>query len=287
MDYDLIVVGKGPAGISAALNAAIRKNKVLIIGRDSKSVSKSPSIKNYLGFKDIKGIDLYKSFLEQLKDYDIDFKDEKIKAVYAMGDYFAIDLGDKMLKSKACVIATGVDMGKSIEGEDKFFAKGISYCATCDASLYKGREVVVIGYNEESIEEVEFINKVAKKSIFVNMYKKDIELSDDIEIIEKKPLRFDGLVKAESLELEDGTKLKADGFFVIKSSSKPKNLVPSVKMDDKHILVDLNMSTNIKGLFACGDITGKPYQITKACGQGQVAGLNASSYIRNVSRETK
>ncbi|MDY3005831.1 NAD(P)/FAD-dependent oxidoreductase [Anaerococcus porci] len=287
MDYDLIVVGKGPAGLSAALNAAIRKNKVLVIGKDSKALSKSPSIKNYLGFKDIKGDDLYQRFLEQIKYYDIDIKDKKIKAVYAMGDYFAVDFGDEMLKSKACIIATGIDMGKVIEGEDKFFAKGISYCATCDASLYKGRDVVVIGYNEESIEEVEFINKVAKNTTFINMYKKNIKLSSNINIVDERPLKFDGLIKAESLELSDGSKIRADGFFIIKSSSKPKNLVPSVKMDEKHILVDKDMKTNIRGLFACGDITGKPYQINKACGEGQVAGLNASSYIRNVSRETK
>lgn len=287
MDYDLVVVGRGPAGIAAALNAAIRKNKVLIIGKDSKALSKSPSIKNYLGFTDIKGSDLNKKFLEQIKDYDIDMKDEKIKSVYAMGDYFAIDFGSYMLKSKACIIASGIDMGKSIEGEDKFFAKGISYCATCDAALYKNREVVVIGYNEESIEEVEFINKVSSKTTFINCYKKDMNLSSDIKVIDNKPLKFHGNLKAESLELDGGDKIKADGFFIIKSSSKPKSLVPSVKMDDKHILVDRDMKTNISGLFACGDITGKPYQINKACGEGQVAGLNASSYIRNVSRETK
>src|SRR5690625_507989 len=275
MDYDVIVVGKGPAGLSASINLAIRKKSVLIIGKDSKSLTKTPSIKNYLGFKDIKGEDLYKRFLDQLKDYPVDIRDEKIKAVYAMGDYFAIDLGDEILKSKACIIASGIDMGKSIENEDKFFAKGISYCATCDASLYKNKDVVLVGYNEESIEEVEFIAKLAKNTTFVNMYKKDIQVSDNIKVIDEKPKKFNGNIKAESLELEDGTILKADGFFVIKNSSKPESLVPSVKMDDGHIKVDYQMRTNIRGLFACGDITGKPYQINKAAGQGQIAGLMA------------
>lgn len=279
MDYDVIVIGKGPAGIAASINLSIRKKSVLLIGKDSKSIEKTPSIKNYLGFDDIKGADLYKRFLDHLGKYPIDIRDEKIKAVYAMGDYFAIDLGEEILKSKACIIASGIDMGKSIENEDKFFAKGISYCATCDASLYKGRDVVLVGYNEESIEEVEFIAKLAKNTTFVNMYKKDIQVSDKIKIIEKRPKRFNGNMKAESLELEDGTVLKADGFFVIKNSSKPESLVPSVNMDNGHIKVDYQMRTNIRGLFACGDITGKPYQINKAAGQGQIAGLSASSYI--------
>lgn len=279
MDYDLIIVGFGPAGIAAGLNASIRKKKVLIIGKKSKAIEKSPSIKNYLGFTDIEGKDLYKKFIDHIKNYPIDIMDRKIKAVYAMGQYFSVDLGEEMITSKACVIATGIDMGKSIQGEDKFFAKGISYCATCDASLYKGKKVVLIGLNDEAIEEANFINKVAKETIFINPENKDIKLDQEIKILNKKPKEFTGDMKASCLILDDGEKIEADGFFVIKNSSKPESLVPSVKMEGNHIKVDLDMQTNIKGLFACGDIVGRPYQINKAVGQGQVAGLNATSYI--------
>ena len=279
MDYDLIIVGFGPAGIAAGLNASIRKKKVLIIGKKSKAIEKSPSIKNYLGFTDIEGKDLYKKFIDHIKSYPIDIMDRKIKAVYAMGEYFSVDLGEEMITSKACVIATGIDMGKSIQGEDKFFAKGISYCATCDASLYKGKKVVLIGLNDEAIEEANFINKVAKETIFINPKNKDMKLDQKIKIINKKPKEFTGDMKASCLILDDGEKIEADGFFVIKNSSKPESLVPSVKMEGNHIKVDLDMKTNIKGLFACGDVVGRPYQINKAVGQGQVAGLNAASYI--------
>lgn len=279
MDYDLIIVGFGPAGIAAGLNASIRKKKVLIIGKKSKAIEKSPSIKNYLGFTNIEGKDLYKKFIDHIKNYPIDIMDRKIKAVYAMGEYFSVDLGEEMITSIACVIATGIDMGKSIQGEDKFFAKGISYCATCDASLYKGKKVVLIGLNDEAIEEANFINKVAKETIFINPKNKDIKLDQEIKIINKKPKEFTGDMKASCLILDDGEKIEADGFFVIKNSSKPESLVPSVKMEGNHIKVDLDMKTNIKGLFACGDVVGRPYQINKAVGQGQVAGLNAASYI--------
>ncbi|WP_236785952.1 NAD(P)/FAD-dependent oxidoreductase [Anaerococcus ihuae] len=279
MDYDIIIVGFGPAGISASLNASIRGKKVLIIGKKSKALEKSPSIKNYLGFNDIKGSDLYKNFTDHIKNYPVEILDKKIKAVYAMGEYFSVDLGEKMLRSKSCIIAAGVDMGKSIEGEDKFFSKGISYCATCDASLYKGKKVVLVGMNDEAIEEANFINKMASQTIFVNPNKKDVKLDEGIEIINKKPEKFTGKLKAESLILEDGQELKADGFFIIKNSSKPESLVPSIEIEDGHIKVNYDMSTNIKGLFACGDITGRPYQINKAAGQGQIAGLNAASFI--------
>lgn len=279
MDYDIIIVGFGPAGISAGLNASIRRKKVLIIGKKSKALEKSPSIKNYLGFNDIKGSDLYNNFTNHIKNYPVEILDKKIKAVYAMGEYFSVDLGEKMLTSKACIIAAGVDMGKSIEGEDKFFAKGISYCATCDASLYKGKKVVLLGMNDEAIEEANFINKMASQTIFVNPNKKDVKLDDGIEIINKKPEKFTGKLRAESLILEDGQELVADGFFIIKNSSKPESLVPSVEIEDGHIKVNYDMTTNIKGLFACGDITGRPYQINKAAGQGQIAGLNAASFV--------
>ena len=278
MDYDLIVVGFGPAGIAAGLNASIRKKKVLIIGKKSKAIEKSPSIKNYLGFKDLEGKDLYQRFIDHIKDYPVEIMDKKIKAVYALGDYFSVDLGDKMLTSKTCILASGVDMGKSIEGEDKFFAKGISYCATCDASLYKGKKVVLVGLNDEAIDEANFINKLAKETIFINPKNKDIDLDHGIKIINKKPKEFIGDMKASSLILEDGEKIDADGFFIIKNSSKPQSLAPSVIIENGHIKVDSNMQTNIKGLFACGDIVGRPYQINKAVGQGQIAGLNAASY---------
>lgn len=279
MDYDLIVVGFGPAGISAGLNASIRGKKTLIIGKKSKALEKSPSIKNYLAFKDIKGIDLYNKFIDHIKSYPVEIMDKKIKSVYAMGEYFSIDLGDKMLKSKTCIIATGIDMGKTIKGEDKFFAKGISYCATCDASLYKGKKVVIIGLNNEAIDEANFINKIADKTIFINPYKNEVKLDPSIEIVNKNPKEFLGEMKATSLILEGGEKIEADGFFIIKNSSKVESLVPSIKMDENHIKVDINMQTNISGLFACGDIVGRPYQINKAVGQGQIAGLNAVSFI--------
>lgn len=185
MDYDLIVVGFGPAGIAAGLNASIRKKKVLIIGKKSKAIEKSPSIKNYLGFKDLEGKDLYQRFIDHIKEYPVEIMDKKIKAVYALGDYFSVDLGDKMLTSKTCILASGVDMGKSIEGEDKFFAKGISYCATCDASLYKGKKVVLVGLNDEAIDEANFINKLAKETIFINPKNEDLKLDSGIKIINK------------------------------------------------------------------------------------------------------
>jgi thioredoxin reductase (NADPH) len=281
MRYDLAIVGKGPAGLSALLNAKIRNKSVIIFGKNSKNLEKTESIKNYLAFEDISGQKMNEIFLDQVNKYDYKACEKRVQEVYAMGDYFSLLLeGNEMVEATACIIATGRNLEKDLEGEEKFFARGISYCATCDAALYRGKKVVVIGYNEEAVEEANFTSEIVDELIFVNNYKKGLKLNKNIEVIEDaKPLAFEGNLKAERLILDDGRKIEADGFFIIKDSSKPDRLVPSVKIEGNKILTDKNMATNISGLFAAGDITGAPYQIMKAVGEGQIAALNAASYI--------
>lgn len=284
MRYDIAIIGAGPAGLSAALNAKIRNKSVIIFGKDSPKLTKTESIKNYLGFRDIRGSELNKRFKDSLKDYEINFSNERVQTVYAMGDYHALMLkSGEMVESTAVIVATGMDQTKDLVGEEEYFAKGVSYCATCDAALYKGKEVVLIGYNEESVEEANFTAEIVDKLSFVNMYKDDIDLDPSINIIEGEvPLGFTGDDRAKVLEFKSGKKIEADGFFIIKDSSKAQRLVPSLKMKDNHIDVDSNMVTNIAGLFAAGDVTGSPYQIMKAVGQGQIASLEAVRYITKI-----
>ena len=185
-----------------------------------------------------------------------------------MGDFFAIEVENEneMVEAKAVIMAAGIDLKKDLDNEEKFFAKGVNYCATCDAALYRGKKVVVIGYNDEAIEEANFTN-------------------ENIEIIEgERPLGFLGSERCEKLIFKSGKEIEADGFFIIKDSSKADRLVPSINMEDGHILVDKNMESSIKGLFAAGDIVAKPYQIMKAVGEGQVAALSAASFL---SKKTK
>lgn len=284
MRYDLAIIGAGPAGLSAALNAKIRNKSVIIFGKDSPKLTKTGSIKNYLGFRDIRGSELNKRFKDSLKDYEINFSEERVQTVYAMGDYHALMLkSGEMVESTAVIVATGMDQTRDLAGEEEFFAKGVSYCATCDAALYKGKEVVLIGYNEESVEEANFTAEIVDKLSFVNMYKDDIALDPSINLIEGEvPLGFTGDDRAKVLQFRSGKKIEADGFFIIKDSSKAQRLVPSLKMNDNHIDVDSNMATNIAGLFAAGDVTGSPYQIMKAVGQGQIASLEAVRYITKI-----
>ena len=285
MRYDIAIIGRGPAGLSAALNAKVRNKSVIVFGNKSKSLEKSPRINNFLGFYDISGQNLVDKFEDSISNYDIDFSDKRVQTVYAMGDYFAIALPlNEMVEATSVIIASGIELSKDIENEDKFVGMGVGYCATCDAALYKGKKVVVIGYNEESIEEANFIEEIVDEVVFVNMYKKGIKLKDTIKVIEDKPIRFEGNMKANKLIMKNST-IEADGFFVIKESSKPDRLVPSLPVENSHIVTDKsNMSTKIKGLFAAGDITGKPYQVMKACGEGQVAALSAVKYLDDLKK---
>lgn len=285
MRYDIAIIGAGPAGLSAALNSKVRNKSVIIFGTDSKKITQTRSIRNYLGFGEISGKDLNENFKKSLAGYPIERSSKRVKTVYAMGKYFALEIenGDMMIEASSVIIATGIELARDLENEEKFFARGVNYCATCDAALYRGKKVVIIGYNQESIEDANFTSEIVGKVTFVNMTKKEVKLNDSIEVIEREiPLGFEGENYADKLIFKSGREIEADGFFIIKDSSKPERLIPSIKLDGNHILVNRDLETSIKGLFAAGDITGKPYQIAKAVGEGQIAGLNAASYISSL-----
>ena len=282
MTYDIAIIGAGPAGLSAALNSKIRNKSVILFGKDSEKLVKSKKISNYLGLEDMRGSDLNEAFKNSLKNYEIERDQRKVKTIYSMGEYFAIEIENdsEMIEARSVIMATGIELKKDLINEDKFFAKGVNYCATCDAALYRGKKVLVIGINDESVSEANFTSEIVGDLVFVNMTGKDVSLNLNIEIIEGEiPVGFDGSDRAEKLIFKSGREIAADGFFIIKDSSKAERLVPGIKMEDNHILTNKDMSTSIKGLFAAGDITGKPYQIMKAVGEGQIAALNACGFL--------
>jgi thioredoxin reductase (NADPH) len=272
--HDVAIIGKGPAGISAAINAFARNKKTIIFGGDSNKVLASPSIPNYPGLPDIKGSDFIKMLNNHLQKTEALLINKKVLTIYSMGDYFAIQAETDMFEAKKVILATGVDFKKSIDGEDVFLGMGVSYCATCDAPLYKGKVAAVIGYNKESIEETKFLSSVCSKVYFVPVIKEtNFDFNSNVEIIKDVPIRFEGEMNATTLVLKD-TYIKADGFFVIKDSYPLSSLVPGLEVDGAHVKVGRHMETNIRGLYAAGDVTGKPYQLAKAVGEGQIAALH-------------
>ena len=278
--YDIAIVGSGPAGLSAAINAKIRNKKIILFGSKdfSAKLIKAPKINNYLGFHNISGSDLKKEFQRHIKSMDISITNERINSIYAMGDYFALMVNEKMYEATTVILATGVEYTKPLKGEEEFLGKGVGYCATCDAPLYKGKTVTIIGYNHEGEEDANYVSELAAKTYYVPMYNSKYKLNDNIEIVKDKPIEIQGEGFVNKLILKD-RELETDGLFILKDSVPPGQLVPGLEVEDGHIKVDRLMRTNIEGCFAAGDCIGKPYQYIKAAGEGQVAALNAVTYI--------
>ncbi|AJD29403.1 MULTISPECIES: NAD(P)/FAD-dependent oxidoreductase [Clostridium] len=282
--YDMAIIGSGPAGLEAAINAKIRNKDIIIFGNKelSSKLVKAPKINNYLGFYDISGNELKDKFINHIDKMGIEITFERINNVYAMGEYFALMVNEKMYEAKTVILATGVEYGKALKGEEEFLGKGVGYCATCDAPLYKNKTVAIIGYNKEAEEEANFVSELASKLYYIPMYRSDYELSEKVEVINDKPVEIVGEQHVKKLILKD-LEIEADGIFVLKDSVSPSQLVPGLEMEDEHIKVDRKMQTNISGCFAAGDCTGKPYQYIKSAGEGQIAALSAVSYLDKIN----
>lgn len=281
--YDIAIIGSGPAGLSAAINAKIRNKKILFFGyKDlSNKIVKAPKINNYLGFHDITGLELKDKFKEHIDSLGIEITYERVNTVYSMGDYFALMVNEKMYEAKTVILATGMEFSKPFQGESELLGKGVGYCATCDAPLYKGKIVTVVGYNVEAEEEANYVSEISSKLYYVPTYKGEYKLNKNIEVVQDKVVRVLGEDFVEGLELRNST-IKTDAVFILKDSISPGQLVPGLNMLEAHIAVDRNMKTNLEGLFAAGDCTGKPYQYIKAAGEGLVAAQNAVSFIDNL-----
>lgn len=284
--YDIAIIGSGPAGLSAALNAKIRKKKFILFGNKelTSKLTKAHEINNYLGFYKKSGKELQEEFRSHLNEMDIKIMEEKINNIYAMGDYFALMVNEKMYEATSVILATGVQYGKLFEGEERLLGKGVGYCATCDAPLYKNKIVTIISYNKHEEEEANFIASIASKVYYIPMYKEKVQVDDSIEILNDIPIEIIGEKKVNKLKFKN-SEIDTDGVFILRDSISPGQLVPGLKIVDNHIEVDRLMKTNIKGCFAAGDVIGKPYQYIKAAGEGNIAALSAVNYVDSVSKK--
>lgn len=278
--YDIAIVGTGPAGISAAINGKIRNKKIVLFGQKdlSQKLTKAPKVNNFVGFYDVTGEELKDKFKAHLDAMNIEINTDRINAVYSMGTHFTLMSNDKQYDAKTVILATGIEFSKPMSGEMEYLGKGVGYCATCDAPLYKGKIVTIIGYNEKAAEEARYVNELAGKTYYIPMHKEKYSMNANINIIEDQPTKVEGSNKVEKLVMKNG-QIETDAIFILKDSISPEQLVPGLELENNHIKVNRDMETNIPGLYAAGDCIGAPYQYIKASGEGQVAALNAVSYI--------
>lgn len=282
--YDIAIIGSGPAGLSAALNAKIRKKNFILFGNKdlTSKLVKANKINNYLGFYNRSGKEIADEFSKHIDEMGIEITEERVNNIYAMGDYFGIMVNDKMYEATTVILATGVQYGRLLEGEERFLGKGVGYCATCDAPLYKNKVVTIIAYNKHDEEEANFIASIASKVYYVPMYDEEVEVDASIEIVKGIPVEVIGEEKVKKLKLKD-REIETDGIFILRDSVSPGQLVPGIKIVDNHIDVTRSMETSIKGCFAAGDVVGKPYQYIKSAGEGNIAALSAVSYLDSLN----
>lgn len=277
---DIAIIGTGPAGVSAALTATNRNKSVLLLGSRemSEKVAKAHEIRNYPGIPMVKGSDLAAAFRDHLDRAGIAITEKRVGAVYAMGDYFALQIGEEMAEARAVILATGVVQANPLPGEKELLGRGVSYCATCDAPLYRGKTAAVIGYSPREEAEAAFLSEVCSEVTYFPMYKEETALPEKVRVIREKATGIAQEDGRRVVQTEKGT-YAADGVFVLREAVAPDTLVPGLDAEGPHVRVNRKMETSLPGVFACGDLTGTPYQYIKAAGEGNVAAISAAAYI--------
>ncbi len=269
--YDCLIIGSGVAGISAALTLKANGKSFLLFGKKNLSdkIEKAESVRNYPAFLGGTGKALAEALKTQLENEEIPVKEEKVNGVYALQNRFTLTTqSGGLYEGKTVILASGVESVKQIEGEDTFLGRGVSNCATCDGLLYKDKTIAVFCTSKGLEGEIEYLAKLAKKLYLIPMYK---EVSvEGVEIVRKMPVKVVGERKVTGLIFPDG-EIAIDGLFVLRESLAPASLVGGLLVEDGRVSVGRNMQTNLDGLFAAGDCTGRPYQYAKAAGEGNVA----------------
>lgn len=276
--YDVIILGAGPAGVSASLYTQRANLKTLILYNDKSGLEKASLIENYYGFeKGISGKELYNTGIEQAKNIGIKVLKEEVVKIENNIEYFNIVTANNEYKSKNLILATGNKKNKpKIKGIEKFEGKGVSYCAICDGFFYKNRSITVLGSGNYAIAETnELINIADNITILTNGAKAPEFRADNVKIDTKEIEEIDGKGKVEEIKFKDGSKMKTDGVFIaqgVAGSAEFAKKLGIITNKDK-IVVNENMETNIKGIYACGDCTGGLLQVSKAVYEGAKAGV--------------
>lgn len=281
MRYDCIIIGSGPAGLSAAINLKIYNKNFLWFGNAnfSDKVEKAEQVKNYPGLPNVTGKELQAAFLKHKEDMELEIKDKIVSSIYDMGGYFNVMAENEFFETDSIVLAVGVVPANQYIGEKEFVGRGVSYCATCDGALYKRKKIAVVSTAKRFEHEVKFLADLAEQVYFFPFYKECEVEGENIEKIQKAIKEIKGGLRADTLVLGDATELSVDGVFIMRNAIAPTTLLSKLEVEEGHIAVNRKMETNVPGVFAAGDCVGKPYQYTKAVGEGNIAAHSVIAYL--------
>lgn len=300
--YDLIIIGAGPAGLTAALYAGRSKLKTLVLENTmvGGQINLTETIENFPGFSpSINSQDLVARFKEQIKGFDIEIVEEGAVKIEQENDKKIIKAQTKEFISRAIIIATGAGPKRlGVPGEDNFIGRGVSYCGICDAPIFKEKIVCAVGGGNMAIEEALHIIKFAKEVILI--HRRDKFRADKIlverllknsrirTLLDTIVLEISGedrvkTVTVKNVKTDKNTILSCQGVFIFAGRIPHTDFLKNfLKLDPEgYIITDDNLETSIKGVFACGDCRKKPlYQIVTACAEGAIAAYNANRYLQ-------
>lgn len=273
--FDILVIGSGPAGVSAALTARHRGKSALIIttAPEDSPLYRAEHVDNYPGLPAATGRELVEGFVAHAEKSGVKFARGRALAVADLGGVFGVSVGADFVQGRAVVLACGLTRAKPYPGEAEYLGRGVSYCATCDGMLYRGKPVAVIGLSADAPEEAEYLRSVGCQVEYFDLRR-------------AKRYEIKGGDRVETL-MADGVDYPAACVFILRSALAPDSLLPGLELNSGHIKVDADMATNIPGVFAAGDCVGAPYQVAKAAGEGNIAGLSACKYVEKKTKEEK
>lgn len=275
---DIAVIGGGPAGLSAAINAAARGKTVRVLSASDTPLKRAETVDNYLGFYNITGDDLMKKFEEHALALGIATEHGRAANVMPLGNYFMINFSGNIIEATTVILAIGVARVREIPGEAEFLGRGVSYCATCDGMLYRKKKAVVWGLASDAVEEANFLHSIGVDVTFTARGERPEELNEEIPFISGAVSEIMGEKSVTAVRINKDI-VDTDGVFILRQAIAPTNLVPGLETEYGYIRVNNKMETNIPGLFAAGDCTGVPLQLSKAVGEGLIAAQMAAKYI--------
>lgn len=263
--FDIIIIGGGAAGTAAAITALNRGKTVAVIANpvETTALFKAERVTNYPGFDEITGAALAERFRAQLDASAAELIPGRALSVTPLGDSFGVAVGNEFYMASAVILAVGITRASTYPGEERLLGRGVSYCATCDGMLYRGKTVAVIGSTREAHEDADFLESIGCSVLrFADARRYEIRGEERVEAL-----------------VADATEYSVDAVFIIKESIKLTRLVPGLDTAPAGIVTAFGGATNIPGVFAAGDCAGKPYQLPKATGEGNVAALAACEYL--------
>ena len=269
MTYDAVIIGGGPAAVSAALTLRARNKTVAIVtgGIDDIPLSRSRHIANYPGMSNISGRELLESMEKQAVEAGAELIRGRATSVMNMGSFFGIAVGSDFCQGSTVILCTGVKAGDAFPGEKELLGRGVSYCVTCDGMLYRGKDVCLVGFTSDAEAEAELLRSMGCR----------------VQFFDRKNAGYaiEGESRVTALRVGE-QRYPCEGVFILRSGTAPDMLLDGLAMDGARIRVERDLSTSVKGVFAAGDCVGAPYQVAKAVGDGNIAALSAAKYLEEL-----